>query len=230
MGQYNLLKMENKMLEIISKSKMFEGIEKEHIPEFLNCIGKKVKTYSRQDYIHYSGEKISTIGLILCGSVSIEFYDLAGNRTILATFSKGEIFAESYALANDTALDVDVVAQEKETTIMFFESSRILNICPKQHSFHKTLLSNLVIEMSKKNILINIKNTFLSFKTIRARIVSYLSRESIKQQSKSFSIPYNRQELADFLSVDRAALSNELSKMQQEGIIRFRKNNFEVLL
>lgn len=215
-------------IQLIRNNPLFKGIEEKEIEKLLNCLNAYKKKYKNKETIVRSGEKIQSIGIILSGEAHITKNDYWGNTTIVTHLYEGEVFGEAYACVNQNEMGVNVVASQ-DCEILFLNISHIIRICPCACDFHHLLLQNLLEMIAKKNILLNHKLTLLSKKTIREKVLSYLSQQAIEHASKIFDIPYNRQQLADYLGVDRSALSAELSKMQKEGILSFYKNTFKLL-
>ena len=216
-------------LEVLSHSELFQGIEKKEISTALSCIQGTVKKYKKNDYIFTTGEIINCAGIVMSGSINIVQNDIWGNQNILSHISLGGIFAESYACSYKEPLMVDVVAA-KNCEIFLFDVNKIINICSSSCSFHNILTKNLLKILANKNLSLTKKIAHTTPKLIRERVMNYFSYEATKQGKHSFEIPFSRQELADYLIVDRSALSNELSKMQKEGIISYNKNFFSILI
>ena len=154
--------------------------------------------------------------------------DYWGNRSILSVISVGEMFGEGYAAPESGALLNDVVAVE-DSSVIFFDVKRILTTCSSVCRFHNMIVQNMFFAISDKNRKLVQKLGHMSGRTTRAKLISYLSEEAKRQGSSAFTVPFNRQQLADYLCVDRSAMSNELCKMRDEGMIRFEKSRFELL-
>lgn len=216
------------MKEIILKSKIFKNIEENEVDLLLKCINNYRKTFKKGEIILREGEKTEYMGIVITGSVVVERADLWGNNTVLGVISPGGIFAETYAILNDEPLMINVYANEN-TEILFLRTNEIFKTCEKSCNFHDQLILNLIRIASFKNLNLSRKILHTGPKTIRGKLLSFFSEWVKKENSLSFSIPYNRQQLADYLSVDRSAMSNELSKMQKEGILEFKKNKFKII-
>lgn len=216
------------MKEIILKSKIFKNIEGNEVDLLLKCINNYRKTFKKGEIILREGEKTEYMGIVITGSVVVERADLWGNNTVLGVISPGGIFAETYAILNDEPLMINVYANEN-TEILFLRTNEIFKTCEKSCNFHDQLILNLIRIASFKNLNLSRKILHTGPKTIRGKLLSFFSEWVKKENSLSFSIPYNRQQLADYLSVDRSAMSNELSKMQKEGILEFKKNKFKII-
>ncbi len=218
--------MEN-YFNFIAQSELFKNIEDTDIKSILNCISYKTKKYAGGQSIFDEGESIFDIGLVVSGCVLVVQDDFWGNRSIVSNMSKGNIFGEAFAFNQNKPLSVRVVA-EKACEVVFFEFKKIATVCNSACECHNRLIKNLLHMIAEKNFSITKKLQHVSKKTIRAKLLSYLSDTSRECGKQSFSIPFNRQQLADYLFVDRSALSNELSKMRTEGIIDFHKNTFKL--
>lgn len=213
--------------DILFKTKIFRNISKEDIQSLLKCLGAYERNYKKGEIIYTAGDTISSMGLIITGYVLIQQTDLWGNLNIFGHVGPGQVFAETYACVPGEKLMVDVISV-KESRILFLDVQKILTTCPSACSFHSQLISNLLTIMSVKNLNLSRKINYISHKSIRDRLLSYLSFQAVEHNSYAFEIPFNRQELADYLCVDRSALSNELGKMKREGILTCRKNYFEL--
>ncbi len=214
-----------KYLSIIKKSSLFFGIEEDEINAMLHCLSAEKRSYTKNEFIRRLGDEVNSIGLLLSGSVHILKEDFWGNRNILAEISPGQVFAESYACMQGVALGVNVVAAET-CEILFLNVRRLLSVCTSACEFHTKLIRNLMSTLAEKNLRMNEKLTHLAQRGIRGKLLSYLSAEAQRYGSNVFEIPFNRQQLADYFSVDRSAMSNELCKMRDDGLIEFKKNRF----
>lgn len=217
-----------KFIPILEKTSLFSNIIPSDIEFMLNCLSAKIAYYRKDELILHAGENINSLGMILKGKVLIQKEDFWGNRSIISEVSEGFTFAETYAFISTIPLEMSVIAST-DCTILFLDVQKIIKTCSASCSFHNQLIQNLLSDVAKKNMLLTKKIEHMSKKTIREKLLSYLSNESQKNSSASFKIPFNRQELADYLSVDRSALSNELSKLMNENIIKFKKNEFILL-
>ena len=184
-------------------------------------------SYEKNAVIFHIGQMTEEIGVVVNGCIHIENIDLLGNKSILSDISAGQVFAETYAFCEEPLM-VDVVAAA-DSTILFLNVKKML--LPQYNSYHwqTTMRNNLLISAMHKNLILSQRIFCTTSKTIRGRILTYLSAQALKQNNaRSFEIPFDRQQLADYLNVDRSALSKELGKMQEEGIITFRKNFFTI--
>lgn len=211
--------------DLLTKVTLFEQMQPEEIKSILPCLDAKEKVYEKEAYIFTAGKKISQIGIIVEGSVQIVQEDFWGNRMIIAKMGKTGMFGESFVCAGMEASPVSVVAHEK-SRIIFINYNKIIAPCSNACNFHSQLIHNMVSILAAKNQMLMSKISHISKRSTREKLLSYLSGEAIRAGSSQFDIPFSRQELADFLSVDRSAMSNELSKLAKDGIISFHKNHF----
>lgn len=211
--------------QILAESELFRNIPLPEVKGVLDCLGSISRQYKKGETILSAGDTTDSAGVILAGSVYIEQTDIWGNQNIISSAEAGELFAETYASVPGEPLMVNVTAA-KDCEILFFNIQKILGTCLGECSFHSVLVRNLLTIISSKNLSLTRKINHITPKSIRGRVVAYLSDQAKRQGSYSFEIPFNRQHLADYLCVDRSALSGELGKMRQEGLIRFDKNRF----
>lgn len=163
--------------------------------------------------------------MVIQGNVSIEKADYWGNRHIMTYVSAGEIFGEAYACSNDKTSNVEVVAADK-CIVAFLDTYKVMTVCSSSCQFHSNLIHNLIYMLADRCVVMNEKITHLSKRSTKEKVLSYLSARAAKCGSDEFDIPFNRQQLADYLSVDRSAMSAELSRMKKNGEIDFMKNHF----
>ena len=217
-----------KYIPILKTSRIFSDVQECEIESMLSCLQAKISHYKKGEYIFRQGQYINSIALLVDGRVHIQQDDYWGNRSIINVIDKGEMFGESYALQQDEVFLNDVVAVEN-STVVFFDIRCMLTVCSSSCSFHAKVIQNLFFVISHKNRRLVQKLGHMSRRSTREKLISYLSEEAKRHGSGSFSIPFNRQQLADFLSVDRSAMSNELCRMRDEGLLTFSKNNFTLL-
>ena len=214
-----------KYVSILKRTKLFSGIGDDDILSMLNCLNATVREYSKGEYAFRQGEYIRNLMILAAGRLHIQEEDYWGNLNILNEIRPGEMFGEAYIVPNSGPLMDDVIAIE-ESVVLFFDMERILTVCPSACPFHTRLIKNIFYTISDKNKSLVQKLSYMSERSTREKLLSYLSDEAKRQNSSSFSIPFNRQQLADFLSVDRSAMSNELCKLRDEGMLDFHKNEF----
>lgn len=211
--------------QFLSKTTLFCGAPPEEIGTMLECLGAEQRHFSKGEVIYHAGNTVQSVGMVLAGSVYIENDDIWGNRSILDSVGPGQVFAETYACIPGEPLMVSAVAAEN-SEILFLNTGRLLRTCPRACVHHSRLVQNLLTISSQKNLNLSRRIMHTSSKSIRGRLLSYLSFQATRQGSYDFTIPFNRQQLADYLSVDRSAMSNELGKMQREGLLVTDKNHF----
>ena len=214
-----------KYLKLLKRSKLFYGITEEEIASMLECLSATSQCYQKGEYVFRREERISAVAMLLEGGVHIQKEDYWGNLSILNKISEGEIFGEVYAALGGEEILNNAVAV-KPSVVLFLDMNRILTMCPSSCRFHGQLIRNLLSVIASKNKMLTQKLEHMSRRTTREKLLSYLSEQSLRAGCASFDIPFNRQQLADFLSVDRSAMSGELCKMRDEGILSFEKNHF----
>ena len=209
----------------LSRTILFRGMSPEEVQTMLSCLSAQTRSFQRGATIYHAGDTVSSMGLVLCGSVSIENNDVWGNKSILDKVGPGQVFAETYACVPGEPLMISVVAAET-TEVLFLDMTRVLQVCSNACGFHTKLIRNLLAISSQKNLRLSRRIFHTSSKSIRGRLLSYLSFQATQHGRCDFTIPFNRQQLADYLSVDRSAMSNELSKMQRDGLVQVDRNHF----
>ena len=214
--------------DFLAQTPLFQGVSPQEMEAMLVCLGGDVRRYAKGQIICRMGETVTSLGVVLSGSVLIESGDVWGNTTVLDCVGPGQIFAETYACSPGEPLMVSVVAAEA-VQVLFLNVGRVLQSCSSACVHHGVLIRNLLALSAQKNLNLSRKIFHTSPKTIRGRLLSYLSYLSLRSGSSTVTIPFNRQQLADYLNVDRSALSNELGKMQRDGLIRVERSRFTLL-
>lgn len=217
-----------KYLEVLKKCPLFLEIDDESLLRMLTCLGAKVDSFDKKYTIFREGAPAKYVGIVLSGEAQITQNDYFGNRTILSNIKPSELFAEAFAAAGVTSMPVSVIATE-QSEIMFIDCAHILHTCQNGCGFHHQLIYNLMKDLADKSIMFHQKIDIISKRTTREKLLSYLMVCSKKAGKASFTIPFDRQELADYLGVDRSGLSVEISKLRDEGILESRKNHFKLL-
>ena len=207
-----------KYLSIIKRSSLFAGISEEKILEMLEGLPSKITDFEKGSYILMTGDHTDSLGVLLEGKALIIQEDFWGSRNIISTIQEGQCFGESFASAPGSVLNVSVVA-EKQCKVLFLNVKEILAMNQEQ------FLKNLLSDMAYKNLHFSQKLIHLGQRTTRAKLLSYLSAEAKRQGSFEFDLPFTKQQLADYLFVERSGLSMEFSKMQKDGLIEFQKNH-----
>lgn len=219
----------DKYIRTLKGTKLFAGVAENEICSMLSCLDVRAEEYGKGEYVIHQGEHISTIMVLADGKLHIQQDDYWGNRSIIGNITAGEMFAEAYLAPESGSVLNDVVAVE-DSTVIFLDARKIMTVCSSACRFHSIVVQNLFFTISEKNRKLVTKLGHISKRTTREKLISYLSEESGRYNSAEFSIPFNRQQLADFLSVDRSAMSAELCRMRDEGLLRFNKNHFILLL
>lgn len=214
--------------KFLQETELFAGISAEEFDALKYCISFEEKKYKKDEIIFLNGQKIKNLGLIIDGQVILERYDYWGNKNIVQVIEQGDIFGESFAAIEGEEIPFNVITMT-DCHILFIENSELIHMCHKGCNFHNKFIANLFKILARKNIALSSKIIHTSEKSIRARVMNYLSDMAFSKKKESFSIPFNRQQMADYLLVDRTALSKELSRMQEEGLIKFWKNEFSLL-
>ena len=217
-----------KYIETLKRIQLFSGVSKLEISAMLNCLEARLHTFSKGDYVFREGEHIDCITVLVEGKLLIQHNDFWGNRNIVNIIRVGEVFGEAYVAPESGTLLNDVIAEE-ESIVIFFDIKKILTMCPSACRFHSIVVQNLFFSISEKNRKLVQKIGHMSKRSTRSKLLSYLSEEAKRHNNSQFTIPFTRQQLADFLCVDRSAMSNELCKMRDEGLLQFNKNEFTLL-
>ena len=209
-------------------SPLFEGIQPEDRKGMLGCIGYHVADFRKGEIIAFEDENIRHVGIVLSGAVDMVKEDVWGNKVLVARIGKDEMFGESFAWGKNKLSAVTFVVSEN-AKIMLIPLDRVMHRCTMSCAFHHRLIENMVHIIADKNRDLIRKIEVISKRTIREKLLAYLSSQSQSQSSRYFEIPLSRTELADYLCVDRSALTRELAKMRSEGLIDFDKNCFRIL-
>ncbi|MDR2966006.1 MAG: Crp/Fnr family transcriptional regulator [Treponema sp.] len=211
---------------ILNSTKLLKGIEAGGLESMLTCIGARTKSIKKGKVILFAGDKPEFVGIVLAGQLHIIREDYNGNRLLVTAIGAGGIFAEALCCAGVSESPVTVIAAA-DSSIMLIDFSRILRTCSNSCSFHGKLIENLLGLTAEKNLLLQSRIEILSMKSVREKVMCYLE-SFIPKQGVNITIPFNREEMAVFLNVDRSALSHELAKMKRDGLIDYRKNLFVI--
>ncbi len=215
--------------KILTQIPLFEGLSEDEITGIMPCLGATVHEYNKNQIIFLEGDKANKFGIVLDGSVQLIKEDYSGNRSMIGIIGKLHLFAEAYACSEEEFYPVSAVA-EVNSVIMIIEVSRINSSCINSCNIHRLLFRNLMRIIANKNIMLSRKIEYMSKRTTKEKLMAYLVSESERAGSKSFTIPYDRQALADYLGVERSAMSAEISKLRDEGVIEANKSNFKLLI
>ena len=208
---------------------LFEGVDEAEIQRVLVCLAGHERKYERDSYVFRADDNVRYVYLILSGSMHIIDEDFWGNRSIIEIMYSDTLFGEAYVFARKEKHLVSVVAAE-DSVLLEIDPDKLFNTCSKGCACHGQLIRNMVGILSEKIVRLTEKTGHIMQRSLRDKLLSYLSKCARREGKSSFDIPYSRQELADYLCVDRSALSHELSRLQTAGAIEFRKNHFELLV
>lgn len=217
-----------KYLDVLKRCPLFKEINEENLLTMLKCLDAKVISFDKKYTIFQDGKPAKYLGIVLSGSAQLIQIDYYGNRNIIAEMTETELFCEAFACAGVKELPLSVIANEP-CEIMLISAEHILHTCSNNCIFHQQLIFNLMQNLAKKNIQFYQKMEITSKRSTRDKLLAYLMMESQKNGSSDFEIPFDRQELADYLQVDRSGLSAEIGKLRKEGILINYKNKFKLL-
>jgi CRP-like cAMP-binding protein len=209
----------------IKNSPVFFGINEDELKNMLTCFNARIKTYEDGEMIIRQGDMITNLYLILDGTVNIEKDSYWGRRIIVTQLGVNDNVALAYVASKNIESNIDAISVGK-TKLLLLSYSKCTSMCQNACTKHRILINNLFEILSKENIELIQKIENISQKTIRDKLLTYLSNEARRNKSNIFEIPFNRQDLADYLNIDRSAMSFELSKMQKDGLIKVEKNKF----
>ena len=209
-------------------SPLFEGIEPEDRVAMLGCTGYHIGVFQKGDIIAFEEENIRHIGIVISGAVDMVKEDIWGNKTMLVRTGKNEVFGETFACGSDNLSVVSFVVSEP-AKILFMPFDRVMRSCSMACQFHHKLIENMVRVIANKNRDLIRKVEAVSKRSIREKLLAYLSVQAQTQNSRYFEIPLGRVELAEYLCVDRSALTRELVKMKEDGLIDYDRNCFRML-
>ena len=214
-------------LEKVKDSILIKGIKTQELSAMLGCLRGVIKKYDKGETVISEGDKLNKFGLLIEGKLQVVQYDYLGNKSVISVIEPKQIFGEAFAYVNkNSSLDVEAIEKSK---VLFLDSDKLSTPCEHCCTFHKQLVKNLLFIISNKNVNLTQKIECMSKRTTKEKLLTFLSLESIKNNSKEFTISLDRQALADYLGVERSAMSAELSKLRKDGIIECEKNWFKLL-
>ena len=220
--------MFEKYLEKVSEVSLFQGIEKDSLITMLNCLKPKVYSYKRSDYIVTSGDSYESVGIVLTGSATVSKENAAGNRIVMTVLKQGDIFGELVAFSSQVVWPATVQANEA-CEVLFLPRKKIVGDCDKMCSWHRILIQNFLRIISERAMMLNKKVEYLTIKSMRGKICTYLLEQYRKTGENNIILPLNRNELSDFLNVSRPSMSREIGKLRDEGVIDFHLTDFRIL-
>lgn len=214
-----------KVTSAMREASIFRNLSDEEIIGMLPCLNAKEQHFKKNEVIYRPGDQVRKIGLVVSGAVRIEKIDYWGNRKIISVIEPGQIFGEAYAGMKTIPMEMEVLAAVP-SVILFMEVGKILTTCGNSCEFHSKMIRNMVYVLAERNYKLTQKMDHLTQKTTREKLLSYFSEQALECGRSDFDIPLDRQQLADYLSVDRSAMSTELGRMKKDGLIEYRKNHF----
>lgn len=214
-----------KVTSAMRDASIFRNLSDDEIVGMLPCLNAKEQNFKKNEVIYRPGDQVRKIGLVVSGAVRIEKIDYWGNRKIISVIEPGQIFGEAYAGMKTIPMEMEVLAAVP-SVILFMEVGKILTTCGNSCEFHSKMIRNMVYVLAERNYKLTQKMDHLTQKTTREKLLSYFSEQALECGRSDFDIPLDRQQLADYLSVDRSAMSTELGRMKKDGLIEYRKNHF----
>ena len=214
--------------DILRSCALFSGMQNDEVASMLSCLNGRVMTAGREQVIFQEGDPADFVGIVLQGTVRILIEDLCGNRTVVGQAEEGEVFGEAFSCAGVQRLPVSVVAVQPGK-ILLLDLRRVLTVCSNSCAFHNRLVQNLVRVLAERSLQLNQRLNVAFRRTTREKLMAYLLSEAKARGSNQFAIPFDRQELADYLGVDRSAMSAELSRMQKDGLLETHRSWFKLL-
>lgn len=213
---------------LLSASDLFYGLTSEELGSMLHCLGAKIVDTQKGDPVFLEGDPAGFVGIVLEGSVQVVQEDYFGSRSVIHHSGPGDVFAEAFSFTNLDTMPVSGYAV-KNSRCMILSCRRMMTVCSNACTFHNRLVKNLLTLVSRKNLMLNEKIRFMSQRTTREKLLAYLSDQAKKTGSAEFTIPYDRQALADYLGVERSAMSAEISKLKKDGILEVKGSHFRLI-
>lgn len=217
-----------KYFDVLLDTPLFSGISREELSSMLGCLGTQVVTVGKGEPVFLEGDTAGFLGLVLEGAVQIVRDDFYGNRSVMTHAEAGELFAESFACAHVATMPVSGYAL-RDSKVMLFACRKMLTVCSNACRFHNQLVKNLLQVVAQKNLNLSRKIQFMSQKTTKEKLLSYLLDCAKRAGSTEFVIPFDRQALADYLGVERSAMSAELSKLRKDGVLQSKGSAFRLI-
>ncbi|HWQ43751.1 MAG TPA: Crp/Fnr family transcriptional regulator [Desulfosporosinus sp.] len=212
----------------MSRTDLFYGIEKEDIRTMLNCLKPRVCSYNKNEYIVTGGDVYESLGIMLKGEATVIKENAVGNRIVMTLLKQGDIFGEIIAFSSQLTWPATVQAQEI-CEVLFFPRGGIVSECDRMCPWHRSLIRNFLRIISERALMLNKKIEYLTIKSMRGKISTYLLEQYKRTGDENITLPLNRNELSDFLNVSRPSMSREMCKMRNEGVIDFHLTAFRIL-
>lgn len=219
--------LNNKKIDILAECALFAGIPADTLAIMLDCLQPKISTHAKNSFITVEGEPFTGLGIILAGEAAVVKENIAGGRSVLTTLQAGDMFGEMIAFSARKSWPASVVAQS-ECSVAFLPPQKITGTCPHACDGHQRLIRNMLLIVSEKALMLNRKVEYLTIKSMRAKIATYLLEQQKLIGKKTFFMPLKRNDLADFLNVSRTALSREMGRMRDEGMIDFYRSSVKL--
>lgn len=216
-----------KYFEILVQCPLFEGISPQDTAQMIHCLNGKIVDIAKGNAVFLEGDPARFVGVVLSGTVQIVREDYYGNRSVLTAVSPGGLFAEAFACAGLDTMPVSAFAVQN-SSVLFLDCRRVLTGCSNACPFHSRLANNLLRGIAQKNLMLAQKIRFMSRKTTREKLMEYLLDQAKQHGSPEFVIPYDRQALADYLGVERSAMSAEISRLKKDGRIESTGSRFRI--
>jgi len=213
---------------LLQRCPLFAGIAPEELESMLGCLNGQLRPVSRGQTVFHEGDEARWVGIVLEGEVQIFRDDYDGSRSLLGRAGPGQLFGEVFACAGVETLPVTVEAT-REGVILLADCRRVLTVCRSACAFHNRLINNLLQVVAEKNLQLNRKIECMSRRTTRDKLMAFLLSEAKTHRSREFDIPFDRQALADYLGVERSAMSTELGKLVRDGVIQCDRRHFRLL-
>ncbi len=220
--------MFEKYLDIILNTPLFDNLTQDDAKDLLSCMNAHSETFPKESFIFLAGNVPSGIGIMLTGKAKIIKEDIYGNLSVIDSLEAGDIFGEVFACAMIDEIPVTVEA-DTECEVLLMDYQKVITSCSTNCVFHSMLIKNMLKILAQKNMFLNNKNDILTSRTTREKIMKFLENMAAQRDQLSFDIPFDRQELADFLGLNRSAMTREMLKMKEDGLIDFNKNHFKLL-
>ena len=213
---------------LAKRSPLFDGIGIDNLSALFSCLGARRVRLAKGESLMRTGEKADRFGVVLSGALAVSTYDANGKRALIKLISAPESVAAAQALSGADAMSVDVEANE-DSEVLLLKATRIITPCENACAFHARIIRNIMCALAMKTLELNRKIDILSRRATADRLMAYLRAISREKGSREFDIPLDRQGLADYLCVERSALSDEISRLCRTGIISSRKSHFALL-
>jgi CRP-like cAMP-binding protein len=213
---------------VLSKSPLFEGISGDQLELLLNCLKPKIETYKRNDLIAIAGNKFDSLGILLQGEATINKENALGNRVMIAMLEPGDMFGEVLIFSGETCWPSTIQAQ-KACKVLYLSSERIIGECKNVCPWHHMLIENMLKIISQKALILNKKVEYLTIGGVREKVSAFLLEQYKRFGKPAFTLPMNRNEMAEFLNVSRPSLSREMCRMRNKGIIDFHMSEVKII-